>query len=99
LTSEDIKFLWFRDKAYNLGQPSIDRKDTYGDYSIDNCRFIEKVDNVRRAKAKRGVYKKRWNTGEKSPSWIDGRSKDKKKKAKYLREWRLKKGITKKGRI
>lgn len=54
LTSEDIKFLWIRDKAYDMSQPSIDRKNTYGHYTIENCRFIEKVENIRRSKAKGG---------------------------------------------
>ena len=41
ITMSDLKKLWFRDKAYNLKRPSIDRKDTNKDYTYDNCRFIE----------------------------------------------------------
>ena len=41
LDSVTIKVLWFRDKAYLLKCPSIDRKDNGGHYTIDNCRFIE----------------------------------------------------------
>lgn len=48
LTKEEIKKLWFRDKAWLLNWPSIDRKDSDGNYKYSNCRFIEKVKNTRR---------------------------------------------------
>jgi hypothetical protein len=41
LTYEDIKFLWFRDKAFKMIQPSIRRKEKSKDYIIDNCHFME----------------------------------------------------------
>jgi hypothetical protein len=41
ITKEEIQELWFRDKAYNLKRPSIDRKDSNKDYTFENCRFIE----------------------------------------------------------
>ncbi len=41
LTEEEIKELWFRDKAYDMDKPSIDREDHTKDYTFDNCRFIE----------------------------------------------------------
>lgn len=44
-TLKDFKYLWFRDKAYLLKCPSIDRKDKNGHYEIDNCRFIEFDEN------------------------------------------------------
>ena len=50
LTIKDVKTLWLRDKAHELKQPSIDRIDTYGDYTFENCRFIELLENCRRPK-------------------------------------------------
>lgn len=49
LTKKQIKFLWFRDKAYLLKKPSIDRIDDNGHYILDNCQFIEHVENVRKS--------------------------------------------------
>lgn len=48
LTQEDIKILWFRDKAFLLKHPSLDRKDADGNYCLSNCRFIEHGQNRRR---------------------------------------------------
>lgn len=46
LQGNDLKFLWNRDKAYLLKQPSIHRKDSNDHYTLDNCGFIELVDNI-----------------------------------------------------
>lgn len=48
LTIKEIKELWFRDKAYKLKKPSIDRIDNEGHYEFNNCRFIEQSENSRR---------------------------------------------------
>lgn len=45
LTLSDIKEIWFRDKAYLLKYPSIDRKDANQNYTLQNSRFIEFCDN------------------------------------------------------
>lgn len=41
ISEEEIKFLWFRDKAYLLKKPSIHRVNNDGNYCVENCKFIE----------------------------------------------------------
>ena len=48
ITLSDVKKLWFRDKGYLLKVPSIDRIDIYGNYTFNNCRFIELSENCKR---------------------------------------------------
>jgi len=47
LKPHDVKYLWFRDRAYLLTRPSIDRIDPQKDYTLDNCRFIEYLENCK----------------------------------------------------
>ena len=47
ISTPDLKFLWFRDKAYLLKRPSIDRIDSKGHYTLGNCRYIELEENQR----------------------------------------------------
>jgi hypothetical protein len=58
MTIDDFKELWFRDKAYQMKNPSIDR--IYGDVGYEkwNCRYIELTDNNRRKRIKlKGIEK------------------------------------------
>lgn len=52
ITEEEIKELWFRDKAWELIQASIDRIDNDRDYTYNNCRFIEMGENSAKDKRK-----------------------------------------------
>jgi hypothetical protein len=47
LATKDLEYLWNRDKAYLLQKPSIDRKNGAGNYTRENCRFIELSQNTR----------------------------------------------------
>ena len=42
LTEKEIRKLMERDNYWNLKKPSINRKDNNGNYTVDNCEFIEK---------------------------------------------------------
>ncbi len=52
LSVDEIKFIWFRDKAYNMTDPTIDRVEKCGNYQFNNCRFLERIENTRRATSK-----------------------------------------------
>ena len=54
LKTADVKYLWFRDKAYNMDKPSIDRIDRSGHYTLENCRFMELRENLRRPRTRGG---------------------------------------------
>ena len=45
ITKEELKYLWFRDKAYEMKKPSIDRKENNGDYELSNCQYMELTKN------------------------------------------------------
>ena len=45
ISAVQLKKLFFKDKAYLMKQPSIDRKDSLKDYTIGNCEWIEFEEN------------------------------------------------------
>jgi hypothetical protein len=49
ITENELKELWFRDKAYEMKQPSIDRKNSNGNYEFNNCQYLEQRDNIGKA--------------------------------------------------
>jgi hypothetical protein len=55
ITKDELKQLWFRDNASSMKKPSIDRIDNDGNYTFENCRFIESSENCSRARS-RPVY-------------------------------------------
>jgi hypothetical protein len=45
ITTAELKELWLRDKGWELQSSSIDRINPDGDYTKDNCRYIELSEN------------------------------------------------------
>lgn len=45
LTQKDCEFIWNRDNASKLKFPTIDRINKDGNYELNNCQFIENVEN------------------------------------------------------
>lgn len=52
MTVEDFKYLWFRDKAYEMEVPTVDRLDSDGNYELSNCEYVELQENGFRAQMK-----------------------------------------------
>lgn len=58
MNTNEIREIWFRDEAFNLSFPSIDRIDSNKNYTKDNVRFIEHKENSRLGSLKRWAEKK-----------------------------------------
>lgn len=50
LTKNQIREIWFRDNAFKLKRPSMDRINPDGNYEFSNCRFIELEENIGRSR-------------------------------------------------
>jgi len=59
INTAELKELWFRDKAYEMESPSIDRIDTLKGYSKDNCRYMERGENIARGAKKLDRWSKK----------------------------------------
>ena len=55
LTIKDVKFLWYRDRAYLMKQPSIDRKDNDENYILKNCKFMELKNNTEKSRIRKSI--------------------------------------------
>ena len=69
LNKKEIKELWFRDKAYLMKKPSIDRIKSNLNYTFDNCQFIELSKNIQKVFIKpilqfdkKGNFIKEWSS-------------------------------------
>lgn len=52
LSIDDLEYLWNRDKAAFMRQPSLDRINSNGHYHLNNCRFMELIENIKRRPTK-----------------------------------------------
>ena len=57
ISSEELKRMYLRDKAYLMKSPSIDRLDSSKGYSFKNCRYLEMEENRREANERRTTAK------------------------------------------
>ncbi len=53
MTIPELKSIWFRDKAYQMDRPTIDRIDPRSHYTKDNVQFLEFKDNVSKSNKSR----------------------------------------------
>ena len=64
ITSSELKRMWYRDKAFLMKSPSVDRIDPTKDYSYDNCRYLEMEENRALAKKPKATKKPKPNPAE-----------------------------------
>jgi len=47
INSDEIKKLWFKYNAFKMKEPSLDRINNNKNYTLENCRIIERKENCR----------------------------------------------------
>lgn len=70
MTVAEFKRLWFRDKAYLMKRPSIDRKDSKGNYVFKNCQFMELSKNAQKQAMGKIKYERKVNQYDKDMNFI-----------------------------
>jgi hypothetical protein len=53
ISEEEIKCLWFREHAYEMKKPQIDRLDSELGYTFENCHFMEASEHTRKTNRER----------------------------------------------
>lgn len=51
ITAKELKELWYRDRAFEMEQASIDRKDNDGHYIFENCQYMELTKNISKGRS------------------------------------------------
>ena len=57
ITAEELKEIWFRDKAHLMDRPEIDRIDNDGVYTKLNLQYLEKIDHIIKTNQERRLKK------------------------------------------
>ena len=68
LTEDEIQKIWDRDGGEKMDFPCLDRIDPFGNYSFQNCRFIERVHNSKRGRMFQVVNYRGRVCGESDPT-------------------------------
>ena len=58
ISSDELRRMYLRDRAYLMKSPSVDRVDASKGYNFKNCRYIEMEENRREANERRTAAKR-----------------------------------------
>ena len=76
LTQEQAAFIWERDNAASMDCPSIDRIDPLKDYTLENCRFLENIENSKRGARMAAERKRLKKTSANTQTEIDAHAQE-----------------------